>query len=112
MDGDTKFDTLEREKHALEFAKFLFEKEKWSSQESNDRVNLIRARNETIDRLLNVIQYLNRLQDDLVIVQESITPVTQTEKGRVWNAHEEDIANAALIALKQVIVGVAEQQYR
>lgn len=108
MKDEKVHDPLEAKKHELEVMRFEFEKEKQTLEKLKWATEATRARNETIDRLLAVITYLNRIQDERSVTVDGLTPLTVTEKVRTWNAHEEDIANLSLQALKkemQIIAG-------
>ena len=58
----------------------------------------------TFYQLMEIIEYFNRVQDDVKFTYERPTgDTTITLAGRPLNAHEEDIYNAALIQLKKKV---------
>lgn len=101
MANETKPDLLEREKLELERAKFEFEKEKHNLEVMRGLADVLRARNETVEKLVSTIRYLNEIQDGVTVEISGVVSETHKRLGRIWNAHEEDIANACLITLKQ-----------
>lgn len=105
-----KNEQLERERFELEREKFELDKEKQKLEQLRAQVDERRASNETIDRLLSIIRYLNDIQDDQVTVVNGITKESLIKEGRIWNAHEEDIANSCLMSLKQQIKALVSKK--
>lgn len=68
------------------------------------KTDLIRAQTERIDALMDIVKYMNSIQDGQTIeIDEGHTKTTIIEAKRELNGHEEDVYNAALINLKKVL---------
>ena len=63
-----------------------------------------RAVNESICTLLDVVKYLNQVQDgDALRIDHTYSKTEIDKPARVLNCHEEDIMNASLITMKRLI---------
>lgn len=63
-----------------------------------------RVANESINTLLSVVTYLNRVQDgDGLRIEGNYDRTDIDRRSRILNCHEEDIMNASLITMKRLI---------
>lgn len=63
-----------------------------------------RVANESINTLLNVVKYLNSVQDgDALRIDGTYCRTDIDKPSRILNCHEEDIMNASLITMKRLI---------
>lgn len=63
-----------------------------------------RAVNESICTLLDVVKYLNQVQDgDALRIDHTYSKTEIDKPARILNCHEEDIMNASLITMKRLI---------
>lgn len=62
------------------------------------------AVNESISTLLDVVRYLNQVQDgDALRIDHTYSKTEIDKPARILNCHEEDIMNASLITMKRLI---------
>ena len=109
MDSE-KADESDVRKHELDVARFEFEKQKHKLEELKNGVECFRARNEMLDRLISLMKYMNEIQDEVVVETTGVVTEKHILRRRVWNPHEEDIANACLRALKSQLQAIAEMK--
>jgi hypothetical protein len=63
-----------------------------------------RATNESINTLLEVLKYLNSVQDGAGLrIDQDYSHTNMEKRSRILNCHEEDIMNASLITMRRLI---------
>jgi hypothetical protein len=107
-DSPTPSTTLEREKHALELEKHRLELQRFELDKVSKAADFLRAQNDSIDRLMSVVKYLNSVQDgETTTVDEGYNKTTYQRQAREWNPLEEQIANSAMITVRRMLQWIA-----
>ena len=95
---------LDRAKHELEVGRLELERQRHETERCGKAIDLIRARNESINTLRAVADQMRMIQDgEKTIIEGEFMTTTLTRQGREWNPLEEQIANLTLISLRRLV---------
>ena len=88
----------------IEREKLLVERARVQIDVSRCKTDQMRATTERVAQLLEIVKYLNSEQEgERTNIDSSFEKISMVRRPRNLNGHEEDIYNAALIQIKQLI---------